>query len=233
MTSEDFKRHLEKRFSGSTEKPSPPIFTVRNVFPMESSITFSERREGDRGSLKVLYAGTIGRAQNLANSIEAAALAIDQGADVRLRFVGNGAGKDDLTRAAKIFNVPIELADRVSYKELSSHYQWADTALVHLTDWPALRMTVPSKTYELMESGIHITGVVDGETKGLIEALGAGVTVSPENPEQLAVMFLDLFSRTQLSKPDKKAAEWVRSQREVTARQNFLVAMEAVLQCSK
>lgn len=70
--------------------------------------------------------------------------------------------------------------------EIVGFYEWADTALVHLTDWEPLDKAVSSKTYELMSVGIHISGVVKSETARIIKLFEAGDTVSPENPHELA-----------------------------------------------
>lgn len=188
--------------------------TIRNVFPPRSKVARTSKNIENGTPLNVLYAGTLGRAQNLNNVLDAARLARDKGIPIELRFVGAGATSNELRRKIAEENLPAKVVGRVQASDLVSHYAWADTALVHLTDWAALDHAVPSKTYELMANGIHITGVVKGETASLIEELNCGVVVEPEDPEALAVAWENLLNnRSQLQVSDT-AREWVITQRD-------------------
>ncbi|BAF53399.1 hypothetical protein cgR_0435 [Corynebacterium glutamicum R] len=65
-----------------------------------------------------------------------------------------------------------------------------------------------------MANGIHITGVVKGETASLIKELNCGVVVDPEDPEALALSWKRLLNdRSQLQVSDT-AREWVVTQRD-------------------
>src|SRR5699024_10578301 len=141
------------------------IALVRNVFPEEVERNVSKGEKRALRKINVLYAGTLGRAQNLSNAIRAAAIAEKEGYDVDLRFVGAGAARQELVRVAKELGINVEFSSRIAAEDLNEHYAWADTALVHLTDWPPLEQAVPSKTYELMSCGIHVCAVAAGETK--------------------------------------------------------------------
>lgn len=191
--------------------------TIRNVFPPETCFVKGEYRKERYTPLHVLYAGTLGRAQHLENAILAASICRSRGVDVKLRFVGNGAGLGKVKQLAEEMDVSIQFVPRQPAEDLSAHYRWADTALVHLTNWAALDNVVPSKTYELMEAGIHISAVVAGETAALIQDTEAGDVVMPENPSALA----DLWGR--LSEPNglvgfkSYASNWVKEQRESVA----------------
>lgn len=188
--------------------------TIRNVFPPKSDAVRASQSIENETTLHVLYAGTLGRAQNLNNVLEAAKIARDKGIPVELRFVGAGATSNELRRKIARENLHAEVVGRVQASDLANHYAWADTALVHLTDWAALDHAVPSKTYELMANGIHITGVVKGETASLIKDLNCGVVVDPEDPEALALSWKRLLNnRTQLQVSDT-AREWVVTQRD-------------------
>lgn len=194
-----------------------PAVTLRNVFPPETRINKVPDLNRASDSLNVLYAGTLGRAQNLTNALRAAALAKEVGVDVRIRFVGAGAARTELVRAADELNVDAIFEHRRDPQLLSESYQWADTALVHLTDWEPLLQAVPSKTYELMDQGIHISGVVDGETADLIRALDAGHVVPPEQPRELARLWVRLANDRTLLDVPRDGTEWVRKQREDVA----------------
>jgi len=221
VTSSHLEREINERFVGDE-----PAVTLRNVFPSETHIEKVPNLRGPSDSLNVLYAGTLGRAQNLANALHAAAIAKGCGVNVRIRFVGAGAAREELMRVASQLGVDATFEHRRDPELLSELYQWADTALVHLTDWEPLLQAVPSKTYELMDQSIHISGVVDGETAELIKELGAGNVVSPEHPEELAHLWISLaHNRTSLA-VSPNGRSWVREQREYIAPKILLESID-------
>ena len=192
-------------------------WTVRNVFPAETLINKELVARGDYDTLNVLYAGTLGRAQNLFNALSAAQKAKRSGVNVRLRFIGAGAAKTELIEAAERLEVDAVFENRRGAEHLADYYNWADTALVHLTDWPPLVKAVPSKTYELMEQGIHISAVVSGETAELIQSLEAGDVVAPEDPDTLAGLWVELARERDRLKVSDAGRQWVRDERTVRA----------------
>ena len=194
----------------------PRIHIVRNVFPPSLPETGFQRRGGD-GVLKVLYAGTVGRAQQLTNAIDAVAIAVDQlNIDIELRIVGDGAGWDAASQKVKELALPVTMLHHIPPRELAQHYEWADTALVHLASWESLEATVPSKTYELMELGKHITLVADGEASDLVDTLGAGLSVPAGNPHALAQAWFKLYCNRHLLSVSEESRRWVLEQREET-----------------
>lgn len=142
-------------------------------------------REVD-GELRVLYLGTVGRAQGLGTAVVAARLAHAAGVPVRLRIVGAGAEHEAVAELAAKGDVPIEMLGQVPKSEVADHYAWADTFLVSLRPWGPLRLTVPSKLYEAMSVGIHVTGVVDGEAARIIRTSHMGSVVAPGDAQALA-----------------------------------------------
>ena len=151
-----------------------------------------------------------------------------QGVDVHLKLIGAGVTKEALQNQARELDADIEILPRTSADALEQYYAWADTALVHLADWAPLQRAVPSKTYELMEAGIHISGAVEGEPARLIEQLHAGHTVPAEDPQALAQLWVRLaHNREELEVPSN-AAQWVVHERDVAspaALQKFLDAL--------
>ena len=181
----------------------------------------------------MLYAGTLGRAQKLDNALKAMKIAKDAGLNIKLKLVGDGATWHALKEEARQLGLEAEFHPRGQADELAEYYTWADTALVHLTDWEALKRAIPSKTYELMELGIHISGVVNGEASALIEELGAGSVVAPEDPEALAQMWIKLANNRDLLAVSGKAKDWVEEQRKHTAPSNMLDIVNRVFQNSR
>lgn len=215
VTSSFLADDLRQRPELESRGVPPQVVVVRNLFPSLSPLpkrrNHSEYRK--QGQLNVLYAGTLGRAQNLQNVLEAFELARNMGVDINLRMVGAGVSREALTQYIHEHNLEIVIESRKQASELQEAYEWADTALVHLTDWEPLKRAVPSKTYELMSSGIHICGVIAGETAELIQELQAGHVVPPESPLELASLWARLANSRELLRVSDQGAAWVESQR--------------------
>lgn len=208
------KRH-ESELLDREELRGIPLKTavIRNVFPPKSRALRTKHIDEGKRELNVLYAGTLGRAQNLNNVLDALKIAREKGTLISIRLVGAGVNSSELRKRIKEENLPAKVLGRVPAEELLAHYSWADTALVHLTDWKPLELAVPSKIYELMSNKIHITGVLRGEAAELIERLNCGHVVEPENPDALADYWERLIEdRSQLAVSDESSI-WVEEQR--------------------
>lgn len=225
VTSSYLANELKNRDAIKKRGQAPVIKTVRNVFPVKSRHRKNFAHRGKKPALNILYAGTLGRAQNLENALRAVEIARARGVDLTLRLVGTGVAREALVQYRDIHNLPVEIWPTHAAGDLSEHYEWADTALVHLTDWEALKQAVPSKTYELMELGIHICGVVEGETADLIISLGAGHVVEPEEPERLADLWQEIAKNRTILDVSPQAAEWVIEQREKCTPRKFLATI--------
>lgn len=138
------------------------------------------------GPLNILYAGTTGRAQGLTNAIEALKIVRDRGVDARMRFIGTGAEEKTLKKLSKKLDVPVEFLDSIPFVQVPQHYEWAHTILVHLQDWKAFEYTVPSKLYEALELGRHITLAAAGESAHIVSDSHSGDCVTPMDPWALA-----------------------------------------------
>lgn len=159
-------------------------------------------------ALNVLYAGTAGRAQELASALRAIARAREH-VDVRLRVVGGGAHLPTLQNNARALNIPAQFLPRVSPEQLVEHYQWADTVLIQLQSWAPLQATIPSKTFEVMALGRHITASVDGETAQIIEQAGVGDRVPAQDEEALSELLVDLAKDRARLNVAGKGARWL------------------------
>ena len=201
------KRELQLR------KDKPKGVVIRNVFSPATNFRKEYSSKVDGQKLRILYAGTVGRAQNLTNALEALRILANDGVQIEMRIIGEGAAKHHLQDLAAEGELPVKFLGRVSPRELDEHYMWADTALVHLTDWEPLKMAIPSKLYELMEVGMHVSAVLDGEAAALVKELQAGFVVKPENPQLLADSWKSLSANPNQIEVNRDGANWVREER--------------------
>lgn len=166
----------------------------------------------DSPTLNVLYAGTTGRAQELESALRALARVRERGADVRMRIVGSGAHLKTLRHNAETLDVPVEFTGRLPFDEVMEHYRWADTVLVHLQDWKPLDYTVPSKLYEVLEMGRHISLSVNGEAAEIVRAAHAGDVVPAMDRNALADLWGELSADRSRLNVGTGGREWLAAQ---------------------
>ena len=200
-TTHSFAERLrERRFSH--------VRVVRNAaHPFDVPLPVGDARP--KGELRVAYVGTVGRAQGIETAVEAVRVAQDRGVRVHLRVVGGGAGRALVQAAADHVGVEVDIRNAVPRGEVPEHYRWADTALVMLRDWPGLRLTIPSKIYELMAAGIHISASVSGEAADVVRDSGAGDVVPAGDAEALADLWVRMAQGDVVAQPSVRALEWV------------------------
>ena len=213
-TSKDLATYLGATMPSKRDGRERFIRTVRNVFPPKTKYLAADMSRIQRDELHVLYAGTVGRAQRIDNAVRAVKIAQDRGYKVRLRIVGDGAAWLAVRDLIQKTGANATIEHRYPAEGLEEFYDWADTALVHLTSWEPLTRTVPSKTYELMSVGLHISGVVQGEAASLVEKLEAGHVVEPDEPEALANMWISLMEDRSKLHVSARGREWVAKQRD-------------------
>jgi colanic acid biosynthesis glycosyl transferase WcaI len=159
--------------------------------------------------LRAAYAGTVGRAQDLATVVRAAARMRDRGYRVEVRVVGTGAEIEPLQALVRRLDAPVTFGGAVPQHEVRELYAWADTVLVSLKDWAPLEWTVPSKLYEVMASGRPATACVAGEAAGLVAETDAGAVVMPGDDVGLADLWCGWVDAGAVPPASRTAAAWV------------------------
>ncbi|MCK7678495.1 glycosyltransferase family 4 protein [Corynebacterium sp. CCM 9186] len=163
------------------------------------------------GPLRILYAGTVGRAQGLENAVRALALAQQYGAEVEMRIVGGGAHLESVMRLAQSQRLPIEFLGRIPFETVIQHYAWADTALVHLQAWTPMSYTIPSKLFEAMQLGKHVSAAVSGEAAEIVKSAGVGDVVNPMCPEELALLWYEISSDPERLNVEGRGKAWFQA----------------------
>lgn len=160
--------------------------------------------------LRVLYLGTIGRSQGLATAVRAAARARSAGVPVQVRIVGDGAEATAIARLAAELHAPVTVEAPVPREAAVRLYGWADTVLVSLRDWEPLRWTVPSKLYEVMASGRHVSAALPGVAADLVRAAGVGHVVPPGDVPALADLWGRLHHDRDLLDVGQRGKVWLQ-----------------------
>nr|WP_231707958.1 glycosyltransferase family 4 protein [Arthrobacter caoxuetaonis] len=187
---------------------------MRNVATISNGIETAAREllpppPADSERLEVLYLGNHGESQRLETVIQAASLASDS---VRLTMVGHGVQRRQLIALAEALEAPVEFHEPAQgTAEVMSYYRRADTCVVSLRDdWKSFETTIPSKTYEVLAVGRHVTGIVLGEAKQIVEESEAGDVV-PSNPQAIAQLWKELASDRSRLLTGTSGRDWVES----------------------
>jgi len=183
---------------------------IRNGTDLERYARIPPRRD-DHRELRALYMGNLGRSQGLDHVVRVAARLRDAGVDVRVRLVGHGAERARLEALNRRLGSPVDIRGQVPAGEVAEHYAWADTTIVSLRPWAPFEWTVPSKLYELLASGRHVTGILGGEAAEILAECGAGHVVPPGDEDDLAALWALLAaSPAELDRGERGGGrEWV------------------------
>lgn len=184
------------------------VHVIRNGTSLERYAVVPDTAD-DHHELRALYMGTIGRSQGLHTVILAASRAKAEGARVAVRIVGYGADLRRLREVNRSVGSPVEILGRVAPSEVFHHYAWADTTIVSLRPWEPFEWTVPSKLYEVMATGKHVTAIVAGEAAEIVTESGAGDVVAPGDVDGIADLWRRLASDRSLVASRAGGREWV------------------------
>lgn len=194
----------------------PRVLSVRNMasvrddnVPSLDEMDYLDGHNRESGTLRVLYAGTTGRAQGLENALEAVRLTWEAGVDIHLRVVGSGSHVRLLRLQAERQRLPVQFTGRIPFEEVLEEYAWSDTTLVHLRDWEPLDYTVPSKLYEALSVGRHVTVAADGESSRIVVESGAGDAVPAMSPGALSELWVELANDRQRLNVAHRGRDWL------------------------
>ncbi|MCU1531356.1 MAG: glycosyltransferase WbuB [Arthrobacter sp.] len=186
------------------------VATVSNGLHLDS-IPVLDPPELERPVFEALYLGNHGESQRLDVAIRASAVV---GESMHLHLVGYGTQRPALEKLARSLNAPVTFHAPLSGEAIMKRYSSADTCLVSLRDdWKSFETTVPSKTYEVLAVGRHVTAVVRGEAARIITDAEAGDIVASD-PEALAALWRELAADRGRLVRNGNSRQWVKTHAE-------------------
>jgi glycosyltransferase involved in cell wall biosynthesis len=182
------------------------VVTVSNGLDLKS-IPFLEPPALESDRFRALYLGNHGKSQRLDILIRASALL---GEPFHLTLVGHGTSRPQLVKLARELDAPVTFFPSLQGPEVVEKYREADTCIVSLRDdWKSFETTVPSKTYEVLAIGRHVTAIVRGEAERIILEAGGGDIIAA-NPEAVAQLWRELAADRSRLASGVSGREWVR-----------------------
>ncbi len=154
--------------------------------PVKLPADASERREMP-GGFTVLFAGNIGAAQDFPTILAAAELARDD-PGIHWVIVGDGRMREwvETEIEKRGLRGTVHLLGQRPAEAMPRFFSIADVLLVTLKRDPVFALTIPSKVQSYLACGRPIVAALEGEGARIIQEVGAGFVVPPENPRALA-----------------------------------------------
>lgn len=177
------------------ERTRTPVTVVYNG-TRASDIVEADSDDGLENGRTLLYAGNLGRAQQLDLLIRAWARARDKDTarSWAVKFLGTGALEKDLRELAANLGVSnsIAFSKPVSRQEAIRQMSGAAALCVSLRADKAFERTIPSKVFDCMAVGKPVLAGVAGEARTILESTGANLCYEPGNQQSLEGAFEEL-----------------------------------------
>jgi colanic acid biosynthesis glycosyl transferase WcaI len=142
---------------------------------------------------KFLFAGNMGRAQNLGCVIDAALHLSQLPYGIKIFLLGEGLETEQLKkRCVDLHLQNVVFLPRVPIAEVGVYLAAADCLLVQLKADPLFAITIPSKTQAYLASGKPIVMAVEGDAADMVKVAEAGICIKPENAEELAKVMISI-----------------------------------------
>ena len=169
------------------------------------------------GKFNFIFAGNIGKVQNLENVILGFNRFISQTDEsIWLNIFGEGSHFDYLQNLVKEKSIRnIKFWGRVNSVKISDYFKNADVLIISLDNKPIFNATVPAKFQAYINAGKPIFGVIAGEVAKLINHHELGWTATPDDISDIA----DKFRLISLSQQD--SFEKIRINSELLTQNQF------------
>lgn len=165
--------------------PSDRVATIFNWSHEADGVTPTHRPAAEHG-LRLLYAGNLGRMQDLSTILAALAQVKDL-PGLRVSIAGSGIIEAELRQSAVDLGLDfVDFHGRLSSDKMARLYADSDFQFVTLRDLEIFDGTIPSKFQAGIANGVPAISTVRGDLRRLIEENDLGLTANPEDPVALA-----------------------------------------------
>jgi len=140
-----------------------------------------------------IYAGNMGKAQNLSTLVSAAEILQERKKNIKIYLFGSGTEKDSLKeviKAKKLSNISVE--DQIPQAYIASILQDADALIISLIKNDLFSITIPGKTQAYMRVGKPILMSVQGDASQIIKEANCGIVTEPENSDEMAAKMIEM-----------------------------------------
>jgi glycosyltransferase involved in cell wall biosynthesis len=171
--------------SSLKEYTNQEIVYIPQWYPGDPEKNYNEEDNPfSREKFNFVFAGNIGKVQNLERVIEAFNDLEDTYA---LHICGDGSNFINLQDLAVLQqNENVHFYGHISFEDIGLYLSYADALIISLLDRPILNKTMPAKFQAYLSYGKPIIGILKGVVADYIQNYKLGFTVEPENIEDIA-----------------------------------------------
>jgi glycosyltransferase involved in cell wall biosynthesis len=160
------------------------------------------------GFFNFIFAGNIGKVQNLENVILGFNLFLNdtKKQDVWLNIIGDGSHLEFLKKIVINNNYQnIKFWGRVKSTDMPNLFNQADILLISLEDKPIFNLTIPAKFQAYLNAEKPILGILSGEVESLIKQYDLGWSAAPDDIKEISEIFKEIVScRSEILQVKKK-----------------------------
>ncbi len=139
-----------------------------------------------------IYAGIHGLAQGLETLLETARM-LESHPDTHILMVGDGPKKAELLELAAMHKLPnLTMLPEKPREQIPAYLSAADVAVIPLKKADIFKGALPSKIFDAWSCARPVLISIDGEARQIVESVGGGVYVPPEDPVKMAQALLAL-----------------------------------------
>lgn len=162
-------RHVSIVYNGVLEQPE-------NTEVLDKYVTTNGKKE-------ILYAGNLGRVQQIDLLIQGYAELIGEGHvnDWTIRLLGDGAMGEQLKSLIQQLGVEdkVLIEPVVTHQQCQRRLEDSDLLFISLRPEKVLEMTIPSKVFDYMLAGRPILAGISGQGKEILNSTGSNVCYNP------------------------------------------------------
>jgi len=170
-------------------KTRTPVTVVYNGAKASDIMDGPDGHHGSSNGHTLLYAGNLGRVQQLDLLIRAWANVHGRNGRGKwiIKLLGTGAVEDDLKKLARDLGTSdsVVFMPPVSRQDAAREMVQAAALSVSLQPDKAFERTIPSKVFDCMAAGRPILAGVAGEGREILESTGANICYQPGNQADL------------------------------------------------
>jgi colanic acid biosynthesis glycosyl transferase WcaI len=196
ITSEIYKSNLEriKIFNSWSEIPF-----INNKFNVSKKKKYN-----------IFFTGNIGEAQNFDLALKIMR-ELKNHQNIHFTIVGSGRNEPNISQKSinmKLKN--ITFVKQVSVKKIKAYFKFADALLLSLSPGKIISSTIPGKFQTYLSAGKPIIGLIDGETKNIINSYNLGFASESQNAIFWRKKIIEIVNLSKFQKENiKKNAKYL------------------------
>jgi colanic acid biosynthesis glycosyl transferase WcaI len=194
VISDGVKQEIIRR--GVAEQKISRIFNWTNedvVFPRQHSFSWRKKLKVPDEARLFMYAGNIGKAQNLIAWIYALAQ-LQMLRDLHFVFIGEGTEKANLQKICRKLQLDrIYFFDPFPLSEYCVLASEVDVQVISLAPEETFASTIPGKVQTCLALASPIVATVNGDTRKILEDSNSAWVSEPGNQEEIVQMLLNAY----------------------------------------